>query len=199
VCHPFQVRYRTERHCELSRLFRVVPWQLMCSKPGMGDASGPEGITQHNEEFHWRVQKVRRIALILTSLLLCAALMGLLGSGPLSSVRTVSADSSLGLEYPRFARFNAPIDLIIRAEPAKGDNRIQVRIDDRYLRAFEVEHISPPPLETRSEPGASIYVFESTGPAVIKFSLLTGQFGRISGSVGTSAGEPLIVRHFVYP
>jgi len=164
----------------------------------MAQGVGLEGITPENEEFHWRMQRTRKAAAVGTSLILAGALAGLFGSGPMSSTQAAASDSSFRIEYPRFARFEAPMSLVFHIDEAKAQP-IDIRIQKEYLRNFAVQQISPPPVESRIEGDYLAFMFESRGSPLIKFDLRTERFGAIHGTVNVSDGAPVIVKHFIYP
>jgi hypothetical protein len=152
-----------------------------------------------NEQVHWRTQKVRRIFSVITAAVLIGALLGLFGTGPLSSVEARSNSGLLMAEYFRFVRMDAPTHFVLKVQ--SPDDRVDVRIENSYLNQFEVEGISPPPSETRLEKDQTVYVFDTEPGAVgeIKFDIRPQDFGMMSGVVTSSAGDSVTLRHFVYP
>jgi hypothetical protein len=154
---------------------------------------------EKNEQSHWSVQRLRRVAAALTVLILVAALAGIFGSGPLSTVEATSPDTLFQIQYARFARLDSPIELVIQAQPA--NNEIAIEIENQYLTHFKIEGISPEPVRTRAGQTQTEYVFESASrePAIIRMHMRATDFGSISGSLKLSTSQGVAVRHFIYP
>jgi hypothetical protein len=166
----------------------------------MPNTSGFDGIDKEtNEQFHWKVQRVRLFCGLVTGLVLFAALMGFLGAGPISNVEVTGPDSSLHVRYPRFARMEAPIELVFNAQPV--ENKIEIEIANQYLARFEIEGISPEPAETRVGLEYTSYIFQSSagerGP--VRMQVRAREFGTISGTVRAGGGPAITLRQFVYP
>jgi hypothetical protein len=153
-----------------------------------------------NEKSHWRVQRVRKIAVVVTAAAIIAALAGLLGSGPISTTYGRNPANSLAVEYPRFLRMDAPFVMTVDAEAPPSGESLEVSFDVDYLRSFEVETISPDPANSRIGHGLTTYVFESQGGrSMIRFGMRPHTFGSVSGRMQTRDGEGIALRHFIYP
>src|SRR5687768_4831418 len=101
----------------------------------MSSNSGLDRIDiERNEQFHWKVQRIRKVSALLTLLILVGALIGLFGSGPISSVHATAPDSSFQIQYSRFARLDSPIDLVMQVQPS--ENEIHIEMENRYLNHF---------------------------------------------------------------
>jgi hypothetical protein len=160
---------------------------------------------ESNERFHWKVQRVRKISVIVTVLILAGALAGLFGPGPISTVEATAPGSAFKIQYSRFARLDSPMELVLQV-PSIGrdgaaDVQLDVQIENEYLRHFDLERITPEPLQTTSSAGYTTYAFESKPPGsvLIKIRMRAQKFGRVSGSVRASTGETFRLSHFIYP
>jgi hypothetical protein len=152
-----------------------------------------------------------RIGWIIMAQLILAGLLGLFGSGWLSSTEATSPSGVAHLHYDRFAHHDEPTQLILTiARAADADKRCRVWISREYLQQVRVEAITP--LPQRQESGTERQWFEFDIPgerAEIVFWLAPVVRGNLSGRLGVATGggaeaektenDALSFSHFVYP
>jgi hypothetical protein len=150
-----------------------------------------------------RIWKVQRIGWGVMALVVFAMLLGLTGRGPLSHATAGSVGSPLHLEYERFARCEAPMDLHIHLAPGVAhDGKARLWISREYLEALAVEQISPE--QEKMQVYADRHVFEFDLPdaqqaATIVLKLRPQKIGTVAGRVGIENGSTLSFQHFIYP
>ena len=146
----------------------------------------------------WRAERIGWAAL---ALFLAAALLGFLGSGPLSEAATADAGSPFRVLYERFAHLEAEAELTLEFQPPSGGGEAEVWLSSDYLQGVEVRGVTPPPASTRLEPGRVVYRFASAGEGTraVHFAILYLRFGRIAGEAGRVGGPSSGFSHWVYP
>ena len=150
-----------------------------------------------HEEREWIVQ---RIGWALMALAAIAALIGLLGPGPLSKKREGKAGDALYVEYHRFARYQAPADLKIFCRP-EGQDEFQLSFDRSFIEGAEVKEISPEPEESRTEGARYAYKFKrgKGEEHLVTFRIEGGKFGRASSKVTLDGKQTVNIRLFLWP
>jgi hypothetical protein len=147
----------------------------------------------------WRVQRVLWVA---GAILLVLALLGLFGTGPISSTTAESADGSVTVDYHRFVRHDGRASLAFQVSNEQATNgEIELWISQDYINNVQVEDISPQPQEVRSAGDRAIYVFaidEPGDPLNATFSLRPHHMGRLSGEAG-SGDTTVRVDQISYP
>jgi len=163
--------------------------------------SGDLGIEQ-DLRFQQRMWVVQRVGWGVIACVLVAALLGLLGSGPLSSRTLDSPQGGFRLEYERFLRHHTLTRLHLSVY-LKGQPRQEVRVwcDRTLIEHFEVTQIVPPPVKVDAAAESLTYIFPLTDQVdqlVIIFSLEPESFGLLSGRIGVG-DDSLYFRQLVYP
>lgn len=159
-------------------------------------------IHQHlsHERLEWRIERIGWVAM---ALMLLAALVGLLGPGPLSSATAGERDSELRVEYDRFGRYQAPAMLRVHLGPtATRDGKARLWLSREYVENIELHHIDPEPERVELADDRLIYTFnvpDRTVPTVVTYHLEANKFWRMPVSVGLDGGAPLNFRQFIYP
>jgi hypothetical protein len=170
--------------------------------PGQYHRVGDLDIDQ-DLAFQKRAWVAQRIAWVLMALVLLAALLGLLGGGPLSKATSGGEGGPLQVEYLRLARHRAPATLQIRLAPGTApQSEARVWLDQTYLEGITIETVFPEPQSVEAGPERVTYVFklEQPGqPATITFSLLHETSGLQQARVGLADREPVTFRQFIYP
>jgi hypothetical protein len=115
------------------------------------------GEDSGHQQVEWRVEQA---GFVMWALILIAALAGLLGPGPLSSVSAASADGSIQAAYHRFARLQAEGRITLRLSPSLvRDGAIRLRINRAFTESAAIERIQPEPREMVIAGEELIYVF----------------------------------------
>jgi hypothetical protein len=169
--------------------------------PRVGDLEIDEDLTfQHRS---WMVQRTGWAVMVL---LLVAATLGVLGSGPLSK-GTAEVPGRARVEYARFTRYQTPDTLTIHLEPAATRQpEVRLGVDRKFLDRSKIETVVPPPVRVEGIADRLVYVFAMarTGePLTIAFVLepqrLWLAHARLTLDAG--AGEPTTLGFWqmVYP
>ena len=156
-------------------------------------------------EFQRRSWVFQRVGWAVMGLVVLAAVVGLLGSGPLSRARA-ELPGRMTVEYQRFARFETTASLTIRlqAEATAGD-AVHVSLNHAFLTSAKIEDIQPPPTRVEARAERYVYVFDVAEPRVpmlVTFTFQPRRVGASPGMVGLeSAPGPRHVsfRQLVYP
>jgi hypothetical protein len=151
-----------------------------------------------DELFQRRDWICQRIAWVAFALVLLAALLGLFGSGPLSTA-TVSGDG-FEVEYERFARRGRAMWLVVRIEePPAG--AVVIEISQEYLEVCTVERTEPTSTEEASGELMRRFEFDAEpgSAAEYAFRLEPGSAGLVRGTIAVNGGDHVEFSTFLYP
>ena len=168
-------------------------------EPGrVGDLEIAQDLSQEHRE--WRIERAGWIA---GALLLLAALLGLLGPGPLSSATAGEPHSSLWVEYERFQRYQAPATIRVHFGPgvARG-GEARVALNRAFVESVDLRHIDPAPARVEAGSDRFTYAFlvaDSSRPSAVTFRFEPDTFGRVPVEVEAEGGPRLRFRLFYYP
>jgi hypothetical protein len=168
----------------------------------MTRASSSSGVVDEDlaqERAEWRLQTG---AWIVLALFVAAAAAGLFGSGPLSKAHLDSGPLSLIAQ--RFARRGAPTEVELRiARPVStsGGAELSVWIEGPWLDASRIEQVTPPPLDTRLQPGRARFTFAAPTewPLLVRLRVSTDGFGSLPFAAGLDEGPRVAFTPFVFP
>jgi hypothetical protein len=153
--------------------------------------------------FQRRGWAVRHIAWAILALVFLAALLGLFGNGILSEATLGDDGMPLQLEYQRFGRYKAPMDLKVHLGPeAIQEGKVRLWLERSYLNIMQVETIVPQPGSVESGANHLIYVFNvssSDFPVEVTFLMQSESIGRQTGRLGLEGGSSLSFSQFIYP
>lgn len=151
------------------------------------------------EQRQWVVQ--RGVWIVLVALLV-STVLGVFGSGPLSSAAVTSADGMLRVEYERFVRREVihELSLTVTVEEP-GNGQVEVWVDVNSLDAMVVDTISPEPSEERGEGDRQIFVFEmgEANQLSIRFDVAREDIGWSRVHVGIVGGDDVSFTQISYP
>jgi hypothetical protein len=154
-------------------------------------------------EFERRTWTIERLGWVVLAMVGLAALIGLLGPGPLSKTIAGEEGGALWLEYSRFGRLKAPLTLRLHLGPKAGQHgSVRLWLSREYLEGVKVESVTPPPVHVEAGPEQLTYVFaisELTHSTAVSLSLKAEQIGRQQGCVGLMNGPTVCFRQFIYP
>lgn len=147
--------------------------------------------------------RARRVGPLILTLILLAALAGLIGPGPLSWTSAVDDAGLVGLQYSRFIRNIAATNLqvAVRSDPAQPRSA-RLWISSEYLTGINVQQITPQPDTSTAVNGGSVLEFPVSGPAetvTVQIQLQSNQIGLLRGQIGAPDREPIRFWQFVYP
>jgi hypothetical protein len=148
----------------------------------------------------WRLQ---RVGWLVWTIVVAAALVGLLGSGPLSSTSSSAPDDSLTVRYDRFLHYHKPLMFEVTLRPGnQTNNAARLFLSDELLMRLQISRIEPEPEGRELAAGGVIYTFPSESgleTATIRVHAQYEAFGRATGKIGLVGREPATVTQFVYP
>lgn len=153
-------------------------------------------------DFQQRDWRIQRVGWGILAAILCAALAGLLGPGPLSKAQ-VRGGHSLDVEYERFLRHGAQSELLVKvasAGPRAGQVRVAISRD--YLSGLDLHQVTPSPLRVLTAGQSIVYVFERVpGPGALhaRFVFQPDQLGARAGGIAVDDGSRVSIRQFTYP
>lgn len=149
----------------------------------------------------WRLERVGWVAITLITL---ATVLGLFG-GPGILTRTMAASEAVPLrvEYPRFARLQAPMSLLVEFDTeAIRDGRATLWLSRSYLDAVEVVSVFPQPQTSLTMADGVQLIFtvaQSTSAPMVALTLHPTRAGTVGGALGADADRALSIRHIVCP
>ena len=154
-------------------------------------------------EFEQRSWRVQRIGWMILSLILGAAFVGLLGDGPISAATAGAEGTPLQVQYGRFARHHASVQMVIKLQPGavQGDEA-RVWVDQQYLDGLELQNVIPEPESVEAGSDRYVYVFklsEPGGRAEFSFDLNPVRNGVRQVRVGLDGGPELQFTQIVWP
>lgn len=154
-------------------------------------------------DYEHRSWRVERIGWVILSLILVAALLGLLGNGPLSAATAGDDGAPLQVQYGRFVRHRGPTQMEIRLQPGavQGDEA-RVWVDREYLNGVDLQTVIPEPDSVEAGTDRYVYVFKLSEPGAgtgIIFDLVPIQDGIQNVRVGLDGGPDLSFIQVVWP
>jgi len=154
-----------------------------------------------DEAFQHKVWRFERVGWLFLGLVCLAALLGLVGSSPLS--RTEAGDADLRIEYARFLRREAPSEILIHVGPAvlRG-NGVTLQFNRGFAESYEIESLIPEPEEWRlTDEGVRLRFAADAlhAGAIIHLHVKAQGFGRTSTAIGVEDRAPVAMHSFVYP
>jgi hypothetical protein len=150
-----------------------------------------------HEEREWVVQ---RVGWVLMGLIVVAALLGLLGPGPLSKRHEGKVGDALYVEYQRFGRYQAPAELKVFCRPERRE-QFELTFDRNFIERSEIKEISPEPEETSAEGDRYTYRFKrgEGEEHLVTFRIEAGKFGRASSKITLDQSKSVNIRLFYWP
>lgn len=150
------------------------------------------------QRHQWTAQ---RAGWLIMTAIIVAALLGLFGSGPLSSATAEAGP--LQLQYSRFERRYAPSELEVSIpRPAIRQDQVEVWITTGFLDRVEISSIVPEPEEVSETDERVVYRFsidDLTDTPMIHVALEYDDPGVTTGRLGIIDGPQLTFWQFVYP
>ena len=148
----------------------------------------------------WRIE---RIGWAMMAALLGAGLLGLFGYGPLSHTQA-GTPGTLTVAYDRLQRASAPSEYHFDAASTLARNgELRLRFDNALLEEMEMGSILPAPVQMRSGPGYTDFVFAMDtaegSSARFQFQFQPATFGHVRGRVTADGAEPLVIDQIIFP
>lgn len=162
----------------------------------VGDLEGDRDLRFQERE--WLVQRAGWLAMLA---IIVAALLGLLGAGPLSS--TTAETGPLQVQYSRFERRHAPAELEVSIAGIPADqDQVDLWLASDYLEHIEITSFIPEPESVIEAGDRVVYRFNITnqaGLSLIRIALEPDDPGPSTGRIGVVGGPELEIWQFVYP
>jgi hypothetical protein len=170
----------------------------------MANPSTPKDLADEQDlAYQQREWTFERCGWVLMALVLCAALAGLLGRGPLSHTSRAAEDGSLRIEFHRFLHLHDPTELVIRApRGSQGKSHLRLWIDQPYLDAIEIHRVSPEPERVELAAGGQVFLFamdDAAAPATVVLYVEPAAIGTLRGRLGLQGLQPLTLEQFAFP
>jgi hypothetical protein len=145
-----------------------------------------------------KVWTVERVAWVLMSAAIIAALCGFTGHGLFSARTATSPESGLVIEYQRFERHHAQthLSLMLTGTPAE---ETQLYFGAEFLRKAEVTRIEPEPERAELGADATMYVFNTNAAGRIIVHYRPIAMGRVQLVLSRDTAPPLRLTQYVYP
>ncbi len=171
----------------------------MSSPHRVGDLELDEDLRIQQRE--WTVQRIGWTVMLLIVVL---GLVGLFGTGPISTGSTEAGDGRLAAGYQRFIRHDGrtTISFTVDGNLANESNEVELWLSTSYLRGVEVQGISPQPAESTGAGDRTIFVFNVDDPSSsleVEFSLRPKEMGRMHAEAGVTDGPSVRFTQVSYP
>ena len=154
-------------------------------------------------EFQRKEWRFERIGWALMALVLLAALLGLLGPGPLSNATAGEEGGALWAKYQRFAHRSALTRLEVYAGPNTAqEGQLRLWVSRETIGVNEVRGIQPEPEQVSAAGDRFVYTFAVDDPArevVVYFLLEPTKYFRQQIALGIEGGPQLGFTQVLYP
>lgn len=155
---------------------------------------------QRRHRLEWTAE---RGGVLLIALILVAALLGLLGPGPLSYRKASSSDGNLSVEYYAIQRYAAPAEWVVRFRGASPDTGfVRLGVSRTFTDSVAVEEITPRPASVEMQDGRLVYTFQTAdlrGEGIITIRYKHEEMGPVRCVVDLADESRAQVTHFVLP
>jgi hypothetical protein len=158
------------------------------------EARAQEPANQH------RALVIQRVGWSVCALVVVAALVGLLGPGPLSWANAATPAGLVDLEYSRFIRHVADTSVELRVRPEQpGTARVWISSD--YLSGLNVQGVTPQPDVWTAVDDGVVLAFPTRGldPVAVQMQVRPDELFLLRGAVGAPGQEPIEFWQFIYP
>ncbi len=153
-----------------------------------------------DDRYHRSFIRIQRAGWAAITLLLLAAVAGIIGPGLLGTSTVASPDNLLKAEYSMTSNSHRDTWIWITAE-SPGSGPITIWISREYVESFHIEEIVPEPERVYATGDRVFYEFlPAPGETMLKISLLAepSSIGPISGTVG-AGGQLVKIKQFIWP
>lgn len=152
------------------------------------------------QERGWRIERFSWVVMLL---LIVLALLGLFGTGPLSSASAGDTDSGISARYQRFVRQGGNESITISINPDQvSQGRIELWLSSTFLNQIDIMQIIPQPDEVQSSGSGQTYAFladSPSGPITVSFSYRPQTVGRLPVEARVAGGPGVEFTQYAYP
>lgn len=164
----------------------------------VGDLEIGQDLRHHALEM-----KIERGGWIVMALILVAALVGLLGPGPLSSATAGEKGSPLAVEYNRFERYQSPNQMRVHiGAGASRDGKARLWVNREFIENIQLRNIDPEPESIEATADRFVYLFnlpDANSPSAVSFHFEPNKFWQMPVRVGLEGGAEVSFSQFYYP
>jgi hypothetical protein len=146
-----------------------------------------------------QVWLLERIAWMVTSFILVAALLGFVGHGYFSGRETGSADTGISVAWQRFERHQAQTLLAVRLTATPSEAQTRLRLGQDFLGRIQILRIEPEPARVELDGAFTTYVFNVKAPGLILFHFMPIGLGATQIEIGLEGRALQTLPQFVYP
>ncbi|MEX2170575.1 MAG: hypothetical protein WD851_14765 [Pirellulales bacterium] len=151
-------------------------------------------------QIEWRIQHA---GWLIWGVIIAAGLLGLLGSGPISSATATAADDSLSIDYDRFVHYHHPLLVTARIDTSQfTEGELNLKISRRFLDRLRLIRVEPEPQRQQIAPDGVIFTFATADlpkVAMVQFRLEYEKAGTSRGRIELLGRDPVVFSQFVYP
>jgi hypothetical protein len=156
-------------------------------------AGGPLQVDS-DDAFTKREFAAESVGWVMLSLVLVAALLGALGSGPLSSAQGVSASGGLSLDYQRITHQDADDHVVVGIRDGAsgtGTGTVTIRFGGQWIEGLELRQVTPQASEETGTPeGLDLSIpVRGGGPVRVVVSFRTRALGLTRGLLRVGGQE----------
>ncbi len=144
----------------------------------------------------------QRVGWIFFGLLMVAAFAGFLGAGPFSAA-TAGEGTPLQVQYGRFVRHRAPVEMKIAVQPgAVQGEEARISVNREYLEQVEIQNVVPEPDSVETAGDRLTYVFKVANAGEVNkltFNFMPITIGQHEVRVGLEGGPEHTFKQMIYP
>lgn len=156
---------------------------------------------ERDQSFQRRDWQVTRLGLVLIASVVVAALLGLLGPGPLSWATATGGAGVVAVDYQRFTHVEADDSITIRlGQGAVQSGAVEILLGSEWVESVTITGITPQPSDATLTPeGLRLTLPLEGGTDVpVQVYFRPGDIGSADGLVA-AGGERATFNQFVYP
>jgi hypothetical protein len=143
----------------------------------------------------------QRVGWALLTAFLAAAILGVVGPGPLSRATAEAPGGGLSADLERFVHADTRTRIDVRFGPTR-EGRAFLWLDRSYAERIQIEGVMPTPASVASSGGRLIYAFDIVEPLdslLVSFHVKIESAGALEGRLGLQGGPSLVFKQFVWP
>ena len=152
---------------------------------------------EEDTKFQRREWIFERCGWALLGLVICSALAGFFGSGPVASAQGQTEDGAVTVNYSRFARRGASGFLEIRFQGEEVPRRFS--IPNKLIETWSLQKVTPQPGETIPGPDAVEWQYDDRGPGLITVEYQPRNAGASRGELRFPGGRSIEIEQFILP
>jgi hypothetical protein len=152
------------------------------------------------QQKEWRVQRIMWLFVVAV---LAAALIGLIGPGPLSSASVGGA--GFRVNYLRFARWQAPQSLVVSVGSQRS-GALRLSFNRSFLDSMAVQQVTPQPSSEKVSARGFEFTFDAASRSAsgdLVFDLQPTSMGTLHGTIALAASggssSSVDITQLVYP